>query len=160
MREQFLAVLPEDMIVAVIERQPKNSEEAGKFAGNYLQARSMVNGRERKALAPTTKCPKCGVHEHWAHDCPKPRESEGRTRGSDQQTTGEQQQPPATTSRNPRLQNRDITTVKCYNCNEKGHYSSSCPKRSLYCGQPEGGADRARRCGVVNRVGVLYGHPY
>ena len=40
------------------------------------------------------------------------------------------------------------------NCNERGHFSSSCPKRSLYCGRSEGGdgSDRARRQGTVNRV--------
>ena len=30
-REQFLAILPEDIRVAVIERQPKDSDEAGKI---------------------------------------------------------------------------------------------------------------------------------
>ena len=45
--------------------------------------------------------------------------------------------------------------MRCYNCSEKGHYSSSCPKRTLYCGRTEDGADgqdRARRHGTVNGV--------
>ena len=35
-REQFLAILPEDARIAVIERQPKDSEEAGRVAGAHL----------------------------------------------------------------------------------------------------------------------------
>ena len=48
-----------------------------------------------------------------------------------------------------------MTTVRCYNCNQRGHFSSSCPKRSLYCGRQDGGADgpdRARRHGTVNGI--------
>jgi hypothetical protein len=44
-REQFLATLPEDAQVAVIERQPKDCEEAGRVACKYLQARSMSIGQ-------------------------------------------------------------------------------------------------------------------
>ena len=152
-REQFLAILPEDIRVSVIERQPKDGEEGGRFAGNYLQARSMsIARREKKASAPTTKCPRCGRHGHWAHDCTKSRDHDGRD--PRQQAAGDQQQP-TTTSKGSRPQNRDITAVRCFNCNEKAHFSSSCPKRSLYCGQPEGGADgqdRACRHGTVNGV--------
>ena len=42
--------------------------------------------------------------------------------------------------------------MRCYTCNERGHFSASCPKRSMYCGKPEGGADRARRHRIVNGV--------
>ena len=146
-REQILAILPEDIQVSVIERQPKDSEEAGRFAGNYLQARSMsIARREKKASAPTTKCPRCGRHRHWARNCTKSRDHDRSDPG--QQAAGDQQQP-TTTSTGSRPQNRDITAVRC---NEKGHFSSSCPNRSLYCGQPEGGQDRARRHGTVNGV--------
>ena len=44
-REQFLSILPEDVRVAVIERQPKDCTEASKIAGNYLQARTMSIGK-------------------------------------------------------------------------------------------------------------------
>ena len=99
-REQFLAVLPEDIRVAVIERQPKNSAEAGRYAGNYLQARSMsIARRERKVptAVPTTKCPRCGKHGHWARDCTKPRDS-----NAEQQTTSSQQTPSSSSGSHPR----------------------------------------------------------
>ena len=108
--------------------------------------------RERKPQVPTTKCPRCGRHGHWARDCTRPRDDDGR--GSGQQTTGDQP-PPNTTPKGSRPQTRDISGVRCYNCSEKGHYSSSCPKRTLYCGRAKDGADgqdRARRHGTVNGV--------
>ena len=43
-REQFLSVLPPDMKVAVMERQPSNCNEASQFAENYLQARATTMG--------------------------------------------------------------------------------------------------------------------
>ena len=95
---------------------------------------------------PTTKCPRCGGHGHWARDCTKPRDQNGG-----QQTTTEQKQPATT----PRTQSKDIGLVTCYNCNEKGHFAYSCPKRLLYCGRPErgtGGLDGARQHGTVNGV--------
>ena len=86
-REQFLSVLPHDVRVAVMERQPKDCSEASQFAENYLQARasSIVTGSPK---TPSTKCPKCGRHGHWA---PRPRNSEGRDAGSWTDSSGPKQ---------------------------------------------------------------------
>ena len=73
-REQFLSILPGYVRVAVIERKPKNCEEASTFAENYLQARS-TSIVKKDAKTPTTKCPRCGLHGHWARDFPQPRHS-------------------------------------------------------------------------------------
>lgn len=52
-REQFLAVLLEDARVAAMERQPKDCKEAGRVAGNFLQACSMsFSRRGRKNGTP------------------------------------------------------------------------------------------------------------
>ena len=145
-REQFLSILPEDVRVSVIERQPKNGEEASQFAENYLQARS-TSITPKQAKVPTTKCPRCGRHGHWARDWPRPRNVEGRDANA---TTGDSNQ-----RRNPNSRPLNMDGVRCYNCNEKGHISSNCPKRSLYCGQSGTGIqgqDKARRHGTVNGV--------
>ena len=133
-REQFLSILPTDVRVAVTERQPKNCEEAGQFAENYLQARS--TSIVAKDAKPTTKCPRCGRHGHWARNFPGPSNSDGRDAGPRNAATWDKNQRRYQGNTGPRNSRQQNTLVRCYNCNEKGHYSSNCPKRSLYCGRP------------------------
>ena len=150
-REQFLSVLPEDARIAVIERQPKNMEEAGRFASNFLQARSMsISKRGKRNGTPVNECPRCGKHGHWARDCPNQRE-QGSSSGNGPKNNQRPTKRP-TTSRNFGTQNREVATVKCYNCNERGHYTSRCPQKASYCSQPNKEADRARRHGTINGV--------
>ena len=75
--EQFLKVLPQDVRVAVLERQPKDCEEASQFAENFLQARASAGPKQPKT--PTTPCPLCGRRGHWAKDCPAPKETDRRS---------------------------------------------------------------------------------
>ena len=159
-REQFLSVLPPDVKVAVMERQPKDCDEASQFAENYIQARATSISSAKSNRTPTTKCPKCGRHGHWARDCPRPRTTEARENGprtgpeTGPQRAGQLHKRP----RDARPPLTDIQRVRCFACNEMGHYSSNCPKRSLYCGQPDPVAhsssilrpNRAQRRGTVN----------
>ena len=147
-RKQFLFILPDNVRVAVIERKPKNWQEASTFAENYLQAHS-TSIVKREAKAPTTKRLRCGRHGHWAHDCTKPRTPKGRDEqrdttvgdlglGRNQGNTGQLHNPEG---------------VRCYSCNERGHISFNCPKRSLYSSQPGAvGEEAVRRHRIVNRV--------
>ena len=117
-REQFLSVLPEDSRIAVIERQPKTLEDAGRVANNFLQARSFsISKRGKKPVTLANECPRCGRPGHWAKDYPSPRtreQSGGEPKNDHRQTT----------SRGPGTQYCDIAAVKCFNCNERGHYAS------------------------------------
>ena len=95
-REQFLAILPEDIRVAVIERQPKDSQEASKIAGNYLQARS-ASIADKGVETPSEKRLGSGQRGHDARECPDrdSYERETRTHSTD--------------------------GVKCYRCHQRGH---------------------------------------
>ena len=116
----------------------------------------MATIRKDKRVFHGNKCPKCGDHGHWARDCPKFREPERREPGQRSQNASQHYQRPATTPpRGPHPGTRDSSVVRCYNCNERGHFASSCPKRSRYCGPPDGRGgheDRARRQGTMNGV--------
>ena len=161
-REQFLSVLPPDMKVAVMERQPSNCNEASQFAENYLQARAMTMGgpeqvtdssaiikptgaqrqmeQEQNSSAPNTKCPRCGNYGHWARSCPT---RNGKNRLST--GAGRQQQLPEARSQQ-----------RCYRCNERGHLAYQCPQRSsLFCERPEGDSIHA----ASRMAGNINGHP-
>ena len=128
-REQFLAILPEDARVAVMERQPKDCEEAVRVGSNFLQARSMSMGQHgKKNGTPANECPRCGNHGHWARDCPT---SKPRGQSSDVRPASDQRQTP----RSSGPQSRDTSSVTCFNCNERGNYASKCPKTAIYCRQ-------------------------
>ena len=167
LREQFLSVLPPDMKVAVMERQPKNCEEASQLAENYLQARATTMGgpeqvtdssaiikptgaqrqveQEGNSSAPTKKCPRCGNYGHWAQSCPT---RNGENRLSTE--AGRQQQGRQCELPEARSQQR------CYRCNERGHLAYQCPQRSsLFCKQPEGDSIHA----APRMAGKNNGHP-
>ena len=95
------------------------------------------------------ECPRCRQHGHWARDCPSPKTREQNDGSRNGPKTANDPRP---TPRSSGPQNRDASTVRCFNCDEKGHYASKCPRKALYCGQPEGEADRARRRGIINGV--------
>ena len=72
--EQLLNLLPENVRIWVMEQKPKSSEEAGKLADDYAQARRQNDGRRSD---PTKKpmeqkgvrCQRCQRIGHLAKDC-------------------------------------------------------------------------------------------
>ena len=143
-KEQLLSVLPKDVQLWVRERRPKNSAEAGQLAEDYMQARSMEGlGMSKKETttqdkAPPGKCPRCGEYGYWARNCPKPH-------------------PKRNSNWQPRNDQWNYTDgMKCFSFNEKGHFATSCPNRSLYCIE----INRSTQCGRQERVyhsGIING---
>ena len=118
-------MLPEDVRIWVNERKPKNSQEAGQLAENYLQARSTTEPKRSQETEriPTTRWPKCGLYGHWACDVLSNR-------------------PKADTSsvkppEYPQTRPHCLESVSCFKCNEKGHIAANCPRKSFLL-QPEG----------------------
>ena len=147
-KEQLLATLPEDVRVWVTERKPKTIAEAGQLAEDYLQARTTGTLSVQKSdRPPTGPCPRCGEHGHWARHCPNPPRSNdstgqhpssrGPTQNLPQSSRNGKGYRPSPSSRSTDGKPFSMENVKCYNCNEKGHFSSNCPRKALFCTPPE-----------------------
>ena len=72
-KEQFVEVLPEEVRVWVKERKPRTSEDAGRLAEDYRQARKMelwtpaLKTSARRGIQ--RGCYSCGQLGHMAKDC-------------------------------------------------------------------------------------------
>ena len=74
-KEHFVEVLPEEVRVWVKERKPRTTQEAGRLAEDYRQARKvelLVPARKTSAKRSThvqRGCYACGQLGHLAKDC-------------------------------------------------------------------------------------------
>jgi len=146
-KEQFIEVLPDEVRVWVKERKPRTSEEAGRLAEDYRQARKKdlwVPSTDLKKSS-SKMCFTCKLPGHLARDCPK-RETLTAKPGKGENAT------------KPGERKRDEKPLICYNCGGKGHTSRQCPSEAFY-----GGARAARKSSqsksVVNKCkGKVEGH--
>ena len=111
MLEQFLSTLPENVRVWVKERKPKSSTEASQLADDYMQARRLEQKETSAQASQRTNitCIKCGLRVgHNARREKSSLHNGGRSR-------------------------RDLKDIECFNCHQKGHYSSNCPSKAMLC---------------------------
>ena len=130
--EQLVETLPTDVRIFVKERKPETTAEAAKLADDYCQARKHESekikiqnaGKPNEKRVPRT-CLRCGKPGHIAKDCwavlPRPNQESNTERNT-----------PARQAR-PERRGKDLKDVECFNCQQKGHYSSNCPQRALFC---------------------------
>ena len=134
--EQFLSMQTEGVSVFIRERKPSTSEEAGRLADDFLQARKesclqkdkksqdgssgSIVERDRRSQdwrrndRSVKHCLRCGIPGHFAKDC----------RVKLERTEDQWERSP------PR---KDLRDIECFNCHKKGHYSSNCPHRAMFC---------------------------
>ena len=115
--EQFINTLSEEVKIFVLERKPESSEEAGKLADDFQQARKFEKKEFRRSEdcrrvdnKAVRNCLSCGKPGHLAKDCKR------KATGSGGQ-------------KSPKYKKE----VECFNCHKKGHYSSQCPYNALHC---------------------------
>ena len=118
--EQFVEVLPDDVRVWVKERKPRTSQEAGRLAEDYRQARKAELWTTTSKKGGQKHCFNCCQPGHIAKDCPK------RKVGL----------PPAFKGEDATKAEKKKKVEKlflCYNCGGKGHTSRQCPSDALFC---------------------------
>ena len=123
-----MEVLPEEVRVWVKERKPRTSEDAGRLAENYRQARktelwtpalktSARRGIQRDYYS-------CGQLGHMAKDCSS---GGGKKVSSSTSLKGED-----VVKVEKRLK-KDEKPLMCYNCGGRGHTSRQCPSDAFFC---------------------------
>ena len=133
--EQFVNVLPEDVKVWVKERKPKTSEEAGRLAEDYRQARKTElwsPGPKTAKQGGPKSCYTCGQVGHLAKDCSGKKVS----------------LPPPSKGEDLAKKKKEEKPLVCYNCGGRGHTSRKCPSDAMFCrsevGKPQ--ANQPFRC--------------
>jgi hypothetical protein len=126
-KEQLINTLPGEIRVYVKEHKPKTSQEAGELADDHIRARKSGDGKLPKDIPPIrcSRCKKLGHSE---------KTSRVNLKSGDASPA---YLPPAPPDEKPKLRT-DLKYITCFNCQQKGHYSSNYPQSALFCGTGTG----------------------
>ena len=120
-KEQFVEVLPDEVRVWVKERKPRTSEEAGKLAEDYRQARKAELWTSTPTKTGQKACYLCGQVGHLAKNCPTKPVGQPAPSTSENTNKGEKKK-------------KEDKPFVCYSCGGRGHTSRQCPSNVLFCG--------------------------
>ena len=142
--EQLINTLPTDVQVWVRERKPKTSQEAGQLADDYVQARKQTNesvdqpwSARKPGDKKSIRCYKCKKLGHIAKEChgsSEPPEDTDRTT-TEPRVAGSTMSGGVNDEKPKKSMSKDWSKIECFNCHQKGHYSSHCPSNSMFCGE-------------------------
>ena len=136
--EQLVKTLPGDIGIFVVERQPKTTVEAAKLADDYHLARRGQDDDGKRNKKMGIKCLRCMKTRHIVRDCrdPTPHHLENETNKS----------------KGKNNHKKDLKDVECFICRRKGHYSSNCPDRSMFCMERRVGPHEARNIRTRKKI--------
>ena len=122
-KEQFIEVLPEEVRVWVKERKPRTTQEAGRLAEDYCQARKVElwspapKSSVKKRVPIQRSCYSCGQPGHLAKDCSS-FSSSGKKESTSTSSKGQD------VGKMEKKLKKDEKPLVCYNCGGRGHTSA------------------------------------
>ena len=110
--------------VFVRERQPKSSEEAARLADDYRMARKQTPQDKRPQVQIDRR-----ICVRYGKPGPTPTENTSNKEYQQHQNASKPRQNSMAKQDRPK---KDLKDIECFNCRQKGHYSSNCPDRSFF----------------------------
>jgi len=117
----------------VRDKKPKTCQEAGELTDEYVQTRQVVGavgGSDRKPpVVHQKRCYSCDRIGHLAKDCSANKSENRKEEAKSIVRMDGSKELKNKSAADSKAESTELNHVKCYNCGEKGHVTTTCPAK-------------------------------